>query len=98
MALIKINDTALIESSVTIGEKINQLNDMKSRLNSIAGAISDSWQGASSAAYASVLHDFDSRTSEMMEILEAFKEYIEKSTTDFKEIDRKSANRIRNSF
>lgn len=34
----------------------------------------------------------------MMEILEAFKEYIEKSTTDFKEIDRKSANRIRNSF
>ena len=94
MALIKINDTALIESSVTIGEKINQLNDMKS----IAGAISDSWQGASSAAYASVLHDFDIRTSEMMEILEAFKEYIEKSTTDFKEIDRKSANRIRNSF
>ena len=86
MALIKINDTALIESSVTIGEKINQLNDMKS------------WQGASSAAYANVLHDFDIRTSEMMEILEAFKEYIEKSTTDFKEIDRKSANRIRNSF
>lgn len=71
---------------------------MKSRLNSIAGAISDSWQGASSAAYASVLRDFDSRTSKMMEILEAFKEYIEKSTTDFKEIDRKSANRIRNSF
>jgi hypothetical protein len=55
MALIKINDTALIESSVTIGEKINQLNDMKSRLNSIAGAISDSWQGSSSAAYANVL-------------------------------------------
>ena len=91
MALIKINDTALIESSVTIGEKIN-------RLNSIAAAISDSWQGSSSAAYANVLHDFDIRTSEMMEILEAFKEYIEKSTTDFKEIDRKSANRIRNSF
>ena len=86
MALIKINDTALIESSVTIGEKINQLNDMKSR------------QGSSSAAYANVLHDFDIRTSEMMGILEAFKEYIEKSTTDFKEIDRKSANRIRNSF
>lgn len=50
---------------------------MKSRLNSIAGAISDSWQGSSSAAYANVLHDFDIRTSEMMEILEAFKEYIE---------------------
>ena len=63
MALIKINDTALIESSVTIGEKINQLNDMKSRLNSIAGAISDSWQGSSSAAYANVLHDFDSTLS-----------------------------------
>ncbi len=98
MALIKIDDKALDESSKKIAEKIVQLSDMKSRLSSITGAISDSWQGASSEAYINLLHGFDARASEMIEILKEFEDYVEKATSDFREIDRKSANRIRNSF
>lgn len=98
MALIKIDDKALDESSKKIAEKIAQLSDMRSRLGSITGAISDSWQGASSEAYINLLHSFYDRTAEMIRILEEFEGYVGRSISDFREIDRKSANRIRNSF
>lgn len=98
MAFIKIDDKALDESSKKIAEKIEQLTDMKSRLSSITGAISDSWQGVSSDAYINLLHGFDDRTGEMIEILKEFENYVERSISDFRELDRKSADRIRNSF
>ena len=98
MAKIKINEEALMRSANILESKTNELINLNSRLDSLISRINDSWEGEASQRYISIMLSYASKSKSMIDVLNEYKKYVDSAVTEFREKDRNSATKIRNSF
>lgn len=98
MAKIKINEEALRANSIALSKKIEELQNLNSRLESLIAAIGDSWDGKASEAYVAQMLGYATKAKEMTAVLTEYKKYVDSAVNKFSAVDAKSASRIRNSF
>lgn len=98
MAKIKINEEALENSSRVLQTKINELISLNSRLEALIGRINDSWEGEASQRYISMMLTYSQKAKSMINVLKEYKKYVDSAVTDFRNRDKDSASRIKNSF
>lgn len=98
MANIKINENMLRSNSKAIEVKIQELNEMNQRLNSVITRIEDSWEGDASIAYVNMMQNYAKQAEEMVTVLNEFKSYVDSAVTKFENMDKSAASKLRNSF
>lgn len=95
MPKIKIDTEGLKNSSENIGARIAELQNLNSRLESLIARIADSWEGNASEAYINLLRSYAEHAKNMINILNEYKKYIDKTVVKFSELDRNKANIVK---
>lgn len=98
MAKIKINEEALENSSKALDARINELINLNTRLEALIARIDDSWEGDASLRYISIMRSYAKKANSMIDVLKEYKKYVDSAVSDFRNRDKDSASRIRNSF
>lgn len=88
----------LRSNSKAIEVKIQELNEMNQRLNSVITRIEDSWEGDASIAYVNMMQNYAKQAEEMVTVLNEFKSYVDSAVTKFENMDKSAASKLRNSF
>lgn len=95
MPKIKIDTEGLKNSSENIDARIAELQNLNSRLESLIARIADSWEGNASEAYINLLRSYAEHAKNMINILNEYKKYIDKTVVKFSELDRNKANIVK---
>lgn len=95
MPKIKIDTEGLKNNSENIGARIAELQNLNSRLESLITRIADSWEGNASEAYINLLRSYAEHAKNMINILNEYKKYIDKTVVKFSELDRNKANIVK---
>lgn len=95
MPNIKVNIDGLNNNSNNISSKIAELQNLNNRLDSLIARIADSWEGDASEAYINLLRSYAEHAKNMINILNEYKKYIDKTVVKFSELDRNKANIVK---
>lgn len=98
MGKIRIDVEKLRSSAGLLDERIIQLSELNGQFNTLLARIGDSWDGKASAAYIQVMGIYAGKADEMIQVLKAFKTYVNQAADRFESKDKEAALRIRSSF
>lgn len=98
MAHIKIDYDGLMQQASVVGNISASYEDLNSRLKEMTKKINDGWQGEASREYGEMMQKYIVQATKMKGIIDEFRQYATKVTSDFQEVDRICAVSIRNSF
>lgn len=98
MAHIRINYDGLNQQASAMKAAIQTYEGLNGRMTNLTEQISSSWVGESSRAYVEMMGKYSRQAKEMSQIMQEFLKYTTTALTDFSEVDRRCASRIRNAF
>ena len=98
MADIKIDNAGLAESEQALKTYMADLQGLNTRLTSLIDQISASWEGNRSRRFLQMMQERRLKAEEMVNVLREFSDYAKQARERFKELDKRSASQIRNSF
>lgn len=98
MAKIRIDQEALLTNSQALENRIRELQELNTRLESLIVRIQSSWEGQASIAYVTKMLVHITKARQTIDVLREYKNYVDKAVSKFTEVDNNAANRIRGSF
>lgn len=98
MAKIKIDIDALKSDSSVLEQRINDLQGLNARLESLIARIQSSWEGQASIVYIAKITAQAAKAKRMVEVLTEYKKYVDSAVNKFTSLDNRAANQIRGSF
>lgn len=98
MALIRIDELALMANETALKAKIAELQSLNARLEGLLQRIESSWEGNASQNYIAMMRQRQGKAVQMVEVLSEFLRYIQEAKSRFSSKDSDSAGRIRGAF
>ena len=98
MAQIRIDVEALRGNSTQIKAKIQELQNLNARLETLLARIEGSWEGQSSTTYIQIMRGYADKAAKMVEVLTEYKNYVDSTVEKFSGVDQSAATRLRGSF
>lgn len=95
MARIKINIDGLQQNRNAIDQKINELQALNARLDSLLSSIESTWDGAASQQYIASMTQKKAKAKEMVAVLQELRNYMSQASERFEQQDKSGAAKIR---
>jgi len=98
MAVIRIDDDALEQNAQNMAKYTENLRRLNGNLDEVIANIGDSWKSTSGADYVARMQGYENKALKVIDVMEAMRQYIETTVTEFRELDKKAATILRQSF
>ncbi|KUH58396.1 hypothetical protein AUL39_05165 [Tractidigestivibacter scatoligenes] len=98
MSRITIDFEGLTDAVNRMNSAIESYSSLNSNLGSVVQGIGDSWGGQAANAYTEVMSQYMKQANQMVDVLDAFKQYAGSVESDFQNLDQQCAQMIRNAF
>jgi WXG100 family type VII secretion target len=92
--LLLVNFGALERASMDIQKALTELQTQLGQLESDAGRLVQTWDGAAQAAYEERQRKWRTAAGELSEILRNIKLAVDESAADYQDTERKATNRF----
>lgn len=98
MSKISIDFEGLSQAVNRMSGTIESYSSLNGNLSSVVQGISDSWGGQAATAYVNVMGQYIKQANQMVDVLNAFRQYAGSVESDFQNLDDQCAQMIRNAF